>query len=146
VNIKDVIFSPLSIIDTVGGDVLHAMKSTDLGYNGFGEAYFSIIESGTIKGWKRHHDMVLNLIVPLGNVRFVIFDDRDDSLTKGVFGQAILSRERYGRLTIPPMVWVGFQGISDDSSMLLNIASIQHSSEEVDRKDLNKIEFDWSLV
>ena len=43
--IEGVIFTPLSIIDTEGGDVLHAMKSGDPGFFGFGESYFSTIES-----------------------------------------------------------------------------------------------------
>ena len=34
--IDGVIFNPLSIIDTEGGDVLHALKSSDHGFSGFG--------------------------------------------------------------------------------------------------------------
>ena len=49
-NISGVIVTPLSIINTKGGDVLHAMKSRDQGYLGFGEAYFSKVEPGAIKG------------------------------------------------------------------------------------------------
>ena len=145
VNISGVVFTPLSIIDTEGGDVLHAMKSSDMGYNGFGEAYFSTIDSGAIKGWKSHQEMILNLVVPIGKVRFVIFDDRIETPTKGEFCEIILSRENYGRLTIPPLLWVGFQGLDNSSSLLLNIASIEHSPEEVSRRELNEIEFDWGV-
>jgi len=145
VNISGVVFTPLSIIDTEGGDVLHAMKSSDMGYNGFGEAYFSTIDSGAIKGWKLHQEMILNLVVPIGKVRFVIFDDRIETPTKGEFCEIILSRENYGRLTIPPLLWVGFQGLDNSSSLLLNIASIEHSPEEVSRRELNEIEFDWGV-
>jgi len=142
--IDDVIFSPLSIIETKGGDVLHAMKVSDKGFNGFGEAYFSTIKKDSIKAWKRHRKMTLNLIVPIGGVRFVIYDDRISSTTKFEFKEIILSRNRnYGRLTIPPMLWVGFQGLSKKTSILLNVANIEHSSNEVDRKELNKINFNW---
>jgi len=144
-NIAGVIFTPLSIIDTDGGDVLHAMRSSDLGYGGFGEAYFSTIDSGAIKGWKSHQEMILNLVARIGAVRFVIFDDRVNSPTKGEFDEVILSRENYGRLTIPPLLWVGFQGVDSSSSILLNVASIEHSPEEVNRRELNEIEFDWGL-
>ena len=48
--INGVNITPLSIIDTKGGDVLHAMKMSDHGYSGFGEAYFSTIEPQAIKG------------------------------------------------------------------------------------------------
>jgi len=142
-TIAGVVFTPLSIIDTKGGDVLHAMKSSDVGYSGFGEAYFSTIESGAIKGWKRHRDMVLNLIVPIGSVRFVIFDDCAGLSTSDNYYEITLSRENYGRLTVPPMVWMGFQGEGNGSSVLLNIANIPHNPDEVDRKVLNEIDFDW---
>ena len=139
------IFTPLSIIDTDGGDVLHVMKSTDFGYSGFGEAYFSTIESGAIKGWKRHRDMMLNLVVPVGAVRFVVFDDRTNSITNGEFAEITLSLENYGRLTVHPQLWMGFQGMDDQTSILLNIANIPHDPDEVDRLDLNKFGYDWSV-
>ena len=100
-NIAGVLVSPLKIIDVQGGDVLHAMNSSDSSYFGFGEAYFSMVESGAVKAWKRHREMVLNLIVPIGQVRFIIYDDRENSLSNGVYQEVTLSLENYVRLTIP---------------------------------------------
>jgi dTDP-4-dehydrorhamnose 3,5-epimerase len=142
--IDGVIFTPLSIIDTKGGDVLHAMKSGDPGFFGFGESYFSIIESNAIKGWKLHHEMVLNLIVPVGSVRFVIFDNRESSKTEGSFGDFVLSPRNYGRLTVPPNLWVGFQGIDLQDSLILNIASIPHDPNESESRKLSEIGYDWN--
>lgn len=143
--INGVNITPLSIIDTKGGDVLHAMKISDHGYSGFGEAYFSTIEPDAIKGWKRHKQMVLNLVVPVGTVRFILFDDRDNQDNVNQFQEVTLSIEDgYSRLTIPPMIWVGFQGLGLQTSLVLNLANIEHSPEEVERKELAKIKFNWS--
>ena len=60
------------------------------------------------------------------------------------FQEIIISRDNYCRLTVPPMVWIGFQGISDNGSMLLNIADIEHNPHEVDKKNIEQIEFNWS--
>ena len=136
--INGVLMTHLKIIDVVDGNVLHAIKNTDAGFNGFGEAYFSTIDPGKIKGWKRHRRMTLNLIVPIGSIRFVIFNDNLDCQS------VILSKENYLRLTIPPMLWMGFQGLSESTSMVLNVASIPHQPDEVDKKDLNEYEYDWS--
>ena len=39
--------------------------------------YFGVnIESGVVKAWKRHRQMTLNLVVSVGVIRFVMFDDR----------------------------------------------------------------------
>jgi len=144
--IEGVIFTPLSIIDTKGGDVLHAMKTSDVGFSGFGECYFSKIEYGAIKGWKLHCEMVLNLVVPAGRVRFVVFDEREVSKTRGQFSEIVLSRENYGRLTIPPKLWVGFQGVDEQDSLVLNIANIPHNPDEVERIALKEIDYSWSDV
>tara|TARA_B110000238_G_C16098129_1_gene427036 strand:+ start:108 stop:536 length:429 start_codon:yes stop_codon:yes gene_type:complete len=141
--IKDIILTPLKIINVPGGDVMHGMKNNDLGFSDFGEAYFSKIEPNKIKAWKRHKEMTLNLIVPNGEIRFVMFDDRDNNYCK--FQEVTLSLINYQRLTIPPLVWVGFQGLSKRVSTLLNIANLRHDPLEVDKKDINEIEFDWSL-
>jgi len=141
--IDGVVFTSLSIIDTKGGDVLHAMKLSDVGFSGFGECYFSTIESGAIKGWKLHREMVLNLVVPIGSVRFVIFDDREDSEPICQFSDFVLSRNNYGRLTVPEKLWVGFQGVDEQDSLILNIASIPHCPDEVERKMLDEIDYSW---
>ena len=97
--VDGVVVTPLSVINTCGGDVLHGMKFSDQGYFGFGEAYFSIIKPGLIKGWKRHKRMVLNLIVPLGSIHFVLYDDRPNSKSLNQFMEVTLSKnENYYRL------------------------------------------------
>ena len=141
-RVEGVMLTPLKIIDTPGGDVLHGLKQSDPGYAGFGEAYFSSVEAKVVKGWKRHRRMILNLVVPLGAVRFVIYDDRPQSPTCGVFQHMTLYTNNYQRLTVPPMVWMAFQGM-EEGGVLLNVASIEHDPEEVDRKAVEEIVFDW---
>lgn len=84
---------PLKHITVPKGDIYHALKSTDEGYAGFGEVYFSQIGAGEVKGWKRHNRMTLNIVVPVGAIKFVIYDDREGSTTKGEFEEIILSIE-----------------------------------------------------
>jgi dTDP-4-dehydrorhamnose 3,5-epimerase len=131
----------LDIIETDKGDVMHGMKSYDPGFSGFGEAYFSVVNHNAIKAWKRHHEMTLNLVVPVGKIKFVLFDDRDKSNNN--FQEIIISRDNYCRLTVPPMIWIGFQGMDNNDSVLLNIADINHNPSEVDKKGIDEINFDW---
>ena len=141
--IKDVLITKLDVIDTPGGSVMHAMKESSVGYSRFGEAYFSQVNHRAVKAWKRHKEMTLNLMVPLGEVRFVLFDDRE--ILSPQFQEIIISKNNYCRLTLPPMIWMGFQGLSNGDSMLLNIADIEHDPNEVDRKEIEKINYNWSL-
>jgi len=141
--IENLMVTHLQTIEVMGGDILHAMKKTDKGYVDFGEAYFSLLEYGAVKGWKRHQNMTLNFVVPKGKVRVVVYDDRKYSSTFENFFEIVLSRDNYCRLTIPPMVWVGFQGLDSQDSILLNIADIVHDPLEYDQIELNKIQYNW---
>lgn len=133
---------PLKHIVVPKGDIYHALKSTDEGYWGFGEAYFSQIEAGEVKGWKRHNRMVLNIVVPVGTIKFVIYDDRAGSSTCGRFEEVILSQtDNYQRMTIAPGLWMAFQGIGEGISMLMDIIPEPHDPEEADRKSLSEINY-----
>jgi len=139
--IDDVLITPLKIMQVNEGDVFHGIKSSDKGYVGFGEAYFSSIKPGQTKGWKRHQKMTLNIIVPSGEIQFVMFDDRNNS--EGRFQDIVISLKNYCRLTIPPMVWIAFKGLSDENSILLNVASIPHDPTESEVKKLDEIKYKW---
>ena len=132
--------SQKSVIAGVNGNVLHALKETDGSFKRFGEAYFSTIDYGQIKGWKRHRLMTLNLFVPFGEVVFTVFDDRIKS-QEAVLSQYTLSREQYGCLTVPPMIWVAFKGLGEKESIILNIADIMHDPQEVDRLSVDAFPF-----
>lgn len=119
------------------GDILHALKNSDEGFAGFGEAYFSHVNKSEIKGWKKHNQMVLNLIVPVGHIDFVIYNESSKE-----FFEISLSRNNYKRLTVSPGLWMAFRGV-DDVNMLLNVASIKHDPEEAMNIRLQDIKYEW---
>ena len=135
----------LNIIESESGSVLHALKKTDLGYQEFGEVYFSTVLKDAIKAWKLHQQMVLNLIVPVGCVLFCFIDYRETSSTYNTTCKIILSQKPYFRLTVPPGIWFGFKGISDDLNLICNVADMPHDPNEVMRKDIDEIKMDWSI-
>jgi len=123
-----IIVTPLKQIHVEGGNVFHALKNMDNGYHGFGEAYFSWIEQGSIKAWKRHLRMTMNLIVPVGNVQFVFITEEGNLLVREIIGE-----NNYVRITVPPGIWFGFKGEYAPKSLVLNLASITHDPDEVER-------------
>lgn len=130
--IDGVLVTPQRRILHPNGDILHALKASGAGYAGFGEAYFSTVHAGAIKGWKRHRRVTLNLVVPVGEIRFVIHDDRAGSPTQGKFSDLVLGAENHARLTVPPGVWMAFQGEGEDLNLLLNIIDEEHDPAEAD--------------
>lgn len=140
VALSDICVTPLKQIPTPGGDVMHAMKGSDPGFSNFGEAYFSWIDPGAVKAWKMHQRMTLNLVVPVGAVRFVFH------LPAAGFRLEEIGSANYVRLTVPPGIWFGFQGQAEVPSLLLNLADIPHDPDEIKRKDIAEISYDWQRV
>ena len=141
--INGLILTPLDRIEHPKGSIYHAIKKSDKGFYSFGEAYFSSISYGSIKGWKKHGKMILNLIVLVGEVEFVLYDERNNSVTKGLFFSVKLSKKNYQRLTVPVDVWMAFRGIGKGDNILLNIASIEHDPNESINIDINSIRYKW---
>ena len=141
-KLANILVTPLRRIETVSGDVLHGMKQSDAGYTGFGEAYFSWVSAGAIKAWKRHSQMTMNVVVPVGQVKFVFRCVTSDGVEE--FRVEEIGVDRYARITVPPGIWTGFQGMSTSPSLVLNVANIQHDPNEVEYLALSDINYVWN--
>lgn len=143
IGINGIIVTPLKRISHDQGDVLHGMRKSDEGFQGFGEAYFSEIKSRQIKPWKKHLKMTLNLVVPIGRIRFVMYDERPGSGTAGNYFEIEISEKNYCRLTVPPGIWMAFEGTGTGLNLLLNLADQEHDPDEIVRLELEDIPYSW---
>ena len=133
-----VTLTPLKKITHPKGDIFHAMKASDDGFFGFGEAYFPTVNQGEVKGWKKHTEMTLNLVVVIGEIEFVVYDDNS-------FYSVKLSKNNYQRLTVEPGLWLAFRGVSVEN-MLLNLANIEHNPDESVNIDMNVFDYNWEVL
>jgi dTDP-4-dehydrorhamnose 3,5-epimerase len=122
----------LTKLEQANGSVMHGMKKTESTYKGFGEAYFSTVSCGKWKGWKLHKEMTLNLVVPQGDVRFVVHDTDGMLRSKEIIPllDLVIGESNYSRITVPPGLWLAFQGVGLGKNLLLNIADIEHDPKE----------------
>jgi len=127
---------------------MQMLRSDDPHFRGFGEIYFSCVYPGAIKGWHIHKRMTLNYAVPSGHIKFVLYDDRPDSRTRGEIQEIFLGPDNYQLVTVPPLVWNGFKGIGGEMAFVANCATIPHEPDEIDRKDPfdPAIPYDWRLL
>lgn len=139
------IVTPLRQIHDERGKVMHMLRCDDAIFSSFGEIYFSCVLPKAIKAWKRHTKMTMNCTVVHGQVKFVLFDDRPGSSTKGCVEVYALSPENYCLITVPPLVWTGFQGVDDTIAILANCATIPHVSGESETKSSadRSIPYNW---
>jgi dTDP-4-dehydrorhamnose 3,5-epimerase len=130
------------------GKVMHMLRRDWDVFEAFGEIYFSCVFPGAIKAWHIHKKMTLNYAVPLGEIRFVLYDDRPDSPTKGEVQEMVLGPDNYCLVTVPPMIWNGFKGLGSETSIVANCATIPHDPDEIVRRDPmdSTIPYDWTAA
>ena len=137
---------PLKQIPDERGTVMHMLKRTDPHFIRFGEIYFTTVHPGVVKGWHKHQRMSLNYACPYGRVKLVLYDDRENSPTRGEIMELLLGPDDYKLVQIPTNVWNSFKGLGDVTSIIANCATEPHTkefSEAIDPMSDNAIPYDW---
>ena len=145
-NIHDLRLTTLNQIIDERGAVYHYLKSSQETFKGFGEAYYSKINPAVIKGWKLHSLVHQHFCVPFGEIKIVIYDDRDTSPTKGAIDEFILNdSNEYNLLIMPPRLWYSFKCISNNFALLANIIDQPHSPFEANNLPIMTkiIPYEW---
>ena len=145
--IDGVILTPLRQIFDERGKVMHMLRKDSPTFSQFGEIYFSCTHPGVIKAWHLHREMTLNYAVIYGQIKFVLFDDRADSHTRGEVQEFFISPENYFLVTVPPLIWNGFKGVGTKTAIVANCATLPHSADELERRPAfdSSIPYDWGL-
>jgi dTDP-4-dehydrorhamnose 3,5-epimerase len=91
--------------------------------------------------------MVLNYAVVHGNIKFVLYDDRPDSPTRGEVQELFMGPDNYCLVSVPPLVWNGFKGYGQEMAIVANCSSIPHREDEIDRLDPfdPSVPYNWDI-
>ena len=125
---------PLTVIADDRGAVLHMLRADAPHFERFGEIYFSLVNPGAVKAWRRHRRATMNLAVPVGDALVVLYDDRSDSPSRGLAIDIPTGQSDYCLITIPAGVWSGFAGVGDRPAVIANCATEPHDPDEIDRR------------
>ena len=145
--IDGVLLTPLQQIHDERGKVMHMLREDSPVFSRFGEIYFSCTHPGVVKAWHMHKEMTLNYAVIHGEIKFVLFDDRPGSTTRGEIQELFISPENYMLVTVPPMIWNGFKSVGTMTSIVANCASLSHSPDELIRRAPSDqgIPYNWAM-
>lgn len=138
---------PLRQILDERGKVMHMLRADAPHFQGFGEIYFSAVHPGAVKAWHIHKRMTLSYAVPVGKIKFVLYDDRPNSPSKSRIQEIYLGPDSYNLVVVPPMIWNGFKGLGAETSLVANCANVAHDPAEIDRLDptSDQIPYDWAI-
>jgi dTDP-4-dehydrorhamnose 3,5-epimerase len=147
-GIEGVALTPLRQISDARGSVLHMLRADDPEFTRFGECYFSEIVPGAVKAWKRHKHQTQLLAVPTGRITLVLYDDREESPTRGRHSITELGRpDAYVRVRIPPGIWYGFRCLGDTPALIANCPDQPHDPGESEQVAIDQlpIPFAWRI-
>ena len=138
---------PLRRIPDERGTIYQMLKCTDSYFEQFGEIYFSTVYKGVIKGWHKHHEMTLRYACIFGRIKLVLYDEREDSPTKGLLMEIFLGPDDYSLVIIPPHIWNGFKGMSKPFAIVANCCTHPHDPLRTTRLDpfSNHIPYAWDV-
>ena len=139
ISLQNIKILKLKKFPTDGGDVLHFIKDGDEGFKNFGEVYFSNVKYGKVKAWKKHLNMTMNLVVPVGEVKFVFHLPE----SKNKFRVENIGLSNYSRIIVPPGIWFGFKGLSKNNNLVSNLANIKHDPKESINVEKNFFSYKW---
>lgn len=145
--IDGVVVTPLRQIFDERGKVMHMLREDSPIFSRFGEIYFSCTHPGVVKAWHLHKEMTLNYAVIYGEIKFVLFDDRPNSSTRGEVQELFISPENYLLVTVPPQIWNGFKSVGTQTAIVANCATLPHNKDEIERRSASdvSIPYEWDL-
>ncbi len=85
-----------------------------------------------VSAWHCHHLQTDRIFVTDGALRIVLFDDREDSPTRGKLDVLHLGRARPATLLVPPFVWHGFQNLEGTTGGFVNFFDRAYCYENPD--------------
>lgn len=145
--IQDVLVVPLKKIPDERGTVMHMLKATDAHFRQFGEIYFSAVWPGAVKGWHVHKRMTLNYAVPVGRIKLVLYDMRENSPTAGELNELFIGEDNYVLVQIPPGIATGLKAVGNERAIVANCATAPHDPSQTTRIDPfdKRIPYSWDI-
>lgn len=122
--ITGVVVKPLKKINNERGGLLEIQRIDDEVYPGFGQVYTTITFPNIIKAWYRHKSQIDQFVVLSGAMKLVLYDTQENSATKNIINEFILSPKEPTLVQVPPNIWHGFQSIDNSNLLTLHLNNL----------------------
>ncbi len=129
------------------GYLVEILRDDDEHFIKFGQVYVSYLRKGIIKAWHKHEHQTDHFYVVSGTSKIGLYDDREDSPTKGEYQTVILGDHGHeALLLIPPLVWHGQMSLSD-FTYLVNLPTEHYDPQKPDeiRAPVSAFQDIWSI-
>ncbi len=96
-------------------------------------AYEVTVRPGAIKGWILHEGYDDRLFLAAGTVKWVMYDDRSESPTRGLVSELFFDEHHRSLLRIPRGVWHSIQNVGDVDARMINFPTAPYNYEGPDK-------------
>lgn len=114
------------------GFLMEILRSDEEIFLKFGQVYITTAYPGVVKAWHYHKKQTDNFTVVRGTSKVALFDNREESPTKGLINEFITGPHNPILIQIPKMVYHGFKCISKEDTMVINIPTQTYNYKEPD--------------
>lgn len=146
--IEGVQVKKLKVIPDERGYLMEMLRSDDEFFQKFGQLYLTSVFPGVVKGWHYHKKQTDHFVGVSGMTKVVLYDNRDDSPTKGEINEFFLGELNPILVVIPPLVLHGMKGIGNKPGMIINCPTELYDYDNPDEFRVhphdNNIPYDWS--
>ena len=132
--IDGVVVKPLQVHADDRGYLMEVLREDDPLFERFGQAYVTCAYPGRVKAWHAHQRQTDHLCCVAGTVKLGLYDDREDSPTRGETAAVVMGLVQPGLVRIPPGVWHGFVALGGEPAVVLNLPNLPYDYQAPDER------------
>jgi dTDP-4-dehydrorhamnose 3,5-epimerase len=129
--IADVVVKPLKLLPDNRGFLMEMLRADEAVFKAFGQVYITGCKAGVAKAWHYHCEQSDHFVCVAGTALLVLYDNRDDSRTRGEVQELILDAPPCRRaepilVKIPPLVLHGFTALDCEEARIVNVPTLPY--------------------
>lgn len=137
----------LRVIPDERGRLMEILRADDEMFEKFGQVYITTVYPGVVKGWHYHKKQIDNITVIKGMAKLVLYDNRENSPTKGEVNEFFIGEHNPMLVQVPKLLLHGFKGISENEAIMLNCPTEVYNYENPDELRMpahtKEIPYNW---
>lgn len=131
------------------GKLMELLRCDDPMFEKFGQVYITTCYPGVVKAWHYHQNQNDNMVVIKGMAKVALYDQREDSPTKGLVNEFFIGEDNPVLVHIPALVLHGFKAYGSGPAYVVNTVTQPYNHKQPDEFRIdpfdNDIPYDWTL-
>lgn len=131
------------------GKLMEMLRCDEPLFEKFGQVYVTVGYLGVVKAWHYHKKQRDNQVIVKGMAKIALYDQREDSPTKGMVNEFFIGEDNPILISIPQLVAHGFKAYGSGPAYLVNTVTEPYNHQKPDEFRIdpfdNDIPYNWGL-